>query len=63
MKIKSFLIEEQLVGEDIVMITIGRDVKVIHLATIWRDTPYFRGTLMLLKSLICDPDRVRYRST
>ncbi|XP_060603795.1 uncharacterized protein LOC132756686 [Ruditapes philippinarum] len=53
---KKFVKEEQLTGKEIVMITIDGDAKVVPLAKIWVDTPYYVGELeaMVLKSLICD---------
>ena len=51
---KKYVKEEQYLGRDIVMITIDGDAKVVPLAKIWVDTPYYVGELeaMVPKSLI-----------
>ncbi|XP_053378778.1 uncharacterized protein LOC128548205 [Mercenaria mercenaria] len=48
--------EEQFLGKEIVMITIDGDAKVVPMAKIWVDTPYYIGEIeaMVPKSLICD---------
>jgi hypothetical protein len=48
--------EEQFTGKEIVMITIDGDAKVVPLAKIWVETPYYIWELeaMVLKSLICN---------
>jgi len=51
---KKIVREEHYLGREIVMITIDGDTKVVPVAKVLVDTPYYVGEVEAMKSLICD---------